>query len=99
MADGRRTVVSHASVPGRLIDGFDSWKATTPDHAPIQIQIRHAPRMEIRSAQALLKTIHLCRSIHRVISVPAGFRRHLAGKTPVNLFFTVVSMKYALLAS
>jgi len=34
-----------------------------------------------------------------VISVPAGFRRHLVGKTPVNLFFTVISMKYVLLAS
>ena len=33
-----------------------------------------------------------------VISVPAGFRRHLVGKTLVNVF-TVISMKYALLAS
>jgi len=29
-----------------------------------------------------------------VISMPAGFRRHLEGKTPINLF-TVISLKCA----
>ena len=44
------------------------------------------------------------RAIHRVtgdsdvISMPAGFRRHLVGKTH-KMFFTVIALKYALLAS
>jgi len=33
-----------------------------------------------------------------VVSMPAGFRRHLVGKTLINVF-TVISPKYALLAS
>jgi len=33
-----------------------------------------------------------------VISTPAGFRRHLVGKTLTNVF-TVISLKYSLLAS
>ena len=32
-----------------------------------------------------------------VISMPAGFRRHLVGKTLINVF-TVISLKYALSA-
>ena len=32
-----------------------------------------------------------------VISMPAGFRRHLVGKTLINVF-TVIALKYALLA-
>jgi len=34
-----------------------------------------------------------------VISTLAGFRRHLVGKTLINVFFSVISLKYALLAS
>ena len=35
-----------------------------------------------------------------VVSLPAGFRRHLVGKTLIKcIFFTVISPKYALLAS
>ena len=33
-----------------------------------------------------------------VISMPAGFRRHLVGKALINVFFTVIALKYALLA-
>jgi len=33
-----------------------------------------------------------------VISIPAGFRRHLVAKTLINVFL-VISLKYALLAS
>jgi len=34
-----------------------------------------------------------------VISMPAGFRRHLVGKLLEMFFFTVISLKNALLAS
>jgi len=33
-----------------------------------------------------------------VISMPAGFRRHLVGKTLINVFHYEISLKYALLA-
>jgi len=55
------------------------------------------PKIKIRSVQMTYFVDLYTLGDSDVISVPAGFRRHLMGKTPINVF-TVISLKCVSLA-